>query len=175
MKKNILAFLFAMLMSFGTSAKEDAVNIYDEPRAMPDRQIINESGKKISLDKFKGNFVLLIIWSKNCVPCVKELDNLNNFVNKTKDEHIKVVMLSSDAEWNSPTEQRFFVNKYKGPDLELYLDHDGKLAEDLGVFKSPHTVLINTKGEEIGRIRGSAEWDNDKVIEYIRQLKERHG
>ena len=175
MKKNILVFLMALLISFSLQAKEDSVNIYKIPRAMPKLDIVNEQGQSISLKKFKGNFVLMIVWSKNCTPCVKELDNLNGFVNKTKSDKIKVIMLSSDKEWNSASEQRLFVNKFKGQDLDLYTDRKGQMAEALGIFTSPHTVLINSKGEEIGRIRGSAEWDNDKVIDYIKQIKEKHG
>ena len=49
------------------------------------------------------------------------------------------------------------------------------LAEDLGIFTSPNTVLINRKGEEIGRIRGSIDWDDDDVIEYIYKIKAQHG
>ena len=175
MKKYILAFLSIFIINFSAQAREKAVNIYAVPREMPEREIVNEWGQKVKLSSFKGNFVLLMLWSRNCVPCVKELDNINGFVNKTKDDNIRVVMLSPNTEWKTPEEQRRFVNKFEAPDLELYNDIDGKLAEDLGVFTSPHTVLINTKGEEIGRIRGSAKWDDDKIIDYIKNLKEQNG
>ncbi len=175
MKKYILTFLSFVLFSFSALAHEEAVNIYAVPRDMPKREIVNELGKKIKLSSFKGNFVLLMVWSRNCVPCIKELDNINGFVNKTKDSNIKVIMLSPDNEWKTAEEQRNFVTRFKAPDLELYTDTDGKLTEDLGIFTSPHTVLINTSGQEIGRIRGAAEWDDDKVVEYIRNLKEQHG
>lgn len=173
MKKNILTFLFTFSWCFNLQAAERAVNIYDIARETPQREIINEQGKKVKLQSFKGNFVLLMLWSRNCVPCVKELDNLNGFVNKIKDENIKVVMLSPSKEWNSSAEQRAFVTKFHAPDLDLYTDEDGKLAEDFGVFTSPHTVLIDKNGMEVGRIRGAAEWDDDKVVEYIKNLKEK--
>lgn len=175
MKKYILAFLSIFLLSFSAHADEKAVNIYAIPRDMPQREIVDEWGQKVSLNDFQGNFVLLMIWSRNCVPCVKELDNINGFVNKTQDEDIKVIMLSPSTEWKSSEEQRNFVNKFKAPNLELYTDIDGKLTEDLGIFTSPHTVLINASGKEIGRIRGAAEWDDDKIVEYIKELKEKHG
>ncbi len=173
-KKTVLTFLLAFLMSFEVLAK-DAVNIFEFPREMPNREIISESGKKVKISDFKGDFILLVVWSRHCTPCVRELDDLNGFVNKTKDNGIRVVMLSPDKEWESMAEQRQFLNKFKAPDLEIYNDIDGKLAEDLGIFTSPHTVLINKSGEEIGRIRGSAEWDSDDVIEYIYKIKAQHG
>ncbi len=175
MKKYILTFFMFVLFAFSANAREDAVNIYAVPRDMPQREIINEQGQKVKLSSFKGNFILLMVWSRNCVPCVKELDNINGFVNKTRDDNIKVIMLSPNTEWKTSEEQRNFVNKFNAPDLALYTDIDGKLTEDLGIFTSPHTVLIDASGQEIGRIRGAAEWDDDKVVEYIRNLKEQHG
>lgn len=174
-KKQILSFLLAFLFCFNATARKQGVNIFDIPRKMPEREIVAENGQKIKISDFKGDFVLLMLWSRHCTPCVKELDNINNFVNKTKNDGIRVVMLSLDKEWASIAEERNFLNRFKAHDVEFYNDIDGKLAEDLGVFTSPHTVLINRRGEEIGRIRGTADWDSDDVIEYIYKLKAQHG
>lgn len=84
-------------------------------------------------------------------------------------------MISNNSEWKNTAEQRRFLNKYKAPDLDFYTDNSGQVAADLGIFTSPHTVLINTQGQEIGRIRGSADWSRPAVIKYIRDLKEKHG
>lgn len=175
MKKNILFLLFCCFFSLNCYAKYDAVNIYAHPRNLPQRKIINEQGKKISLKKFKGDFVLVVFWSKNCVPCIKELDNLSNFATKVQNDNIRLVMLSPSNEWDSQEQQRAFVDKFKGQNLDLYWDTDGKLAEDLGVFTTPHTVLVNMKGEEIGRIRGTAKWDDERVIDYIKEIKATNG
>lgn len=174
-KKQILSFLLAFLLSFDVCAKKDAVNIFDFPREMPKREILSETGAKVKISDFKGDFILLVIWSRHCTPCVKELDDLNGFVKKTRNDGIRVMMLSPDEEWASLSEERRFLNKFQAPDLEFYNDIDGKLAEDLGVFTSPHTVLVNKKGEEIGRIRGAANWNSDEVIEYIYKIKAQHG
>lgn len=173
-KKSITVFLLALLFCFSVQAK-DAVNIFEFPRDMPEREIIGETGNKVKMSDFKGDFVLLVLWSRHCMPCVKELDNLNEFVKKTRDNGIRVVMLSPAEEWATAKEQRAFLEKFQAPDLEFYTDKDGKMAEDLGVFTSPHTVLINKKAQEIGRIRGSAKWESDEVIEYIYKLKAQHG
>ena len=84
-------------------------------------------------------------------------------------------MISNNSEWKNVSEQRRFLNKYKAQDLDFYTDNSGQVAADLGIFTSPHTVLINTQGQEIGRIRGSADWSRPAVIKYIRDLKEKHG
>ncbi len=174
-RKYLIIALFTCLFSLPAFGADKHVNIYEIPREMPAREIIGENGNEFKISDFNGDFVMIVMWSRYCAPCLKELDNLNKFVKKTRNNGIRVVMLSPESEWKSMTEQRNFLNNFNAPDLEIYVDHDKKLAEDLGVFTSPHTVLVNTKGEEIGRIRGSAEWDKDAVIEYIYKIKAENG
>lgn len=176
MFKFILSLVFiTLLRTSPAAAYEDAVNIYNKPREVPSHQIIHESGKYYKLSDFKGNFVLALFWSRDCGPCIAELESLNTFYNQTKDESIKLLIISNNSEWKSVEEQRRFLNKYKSPDLDFYVDNGGQVAADFGIFTSPHTVLINTKGQEIGRIRGSADWSKPAVIKYIRKLKEKYG
>ena len=93
------------------------------------------------------------------------------FSKKVADNGIKVVIISPASEWHSLEEQQKFLQKYGAPDLDFYVDKKGDLSADLGIFTSPNTVLINRHGKEIGRIRGSVEWDDDEVIEYIYKIK----
>ena len=61
------------------------------------------------------------------------------------------------------------------PDLETYVDDKSDLAAAFGIFSSPVTVLVSREGKEIGRIRGSADWDSSEVIEYMYKIKAEHG
>ncbi len=176
MFKFILSLVFITLLQTSPALSyEDAVNIYDKPREVPSHQIEYQSGQKFKLSDFKGNFVLAHFWSRDCGPCIAELKTLNAFYNQTQNDNIKLLMISNNSEWKNTAEQRRFLNKYKAPDLDFYTDNSGQVAADLGIFTSPHTVLINTQGQEIGRIRGSADWSRPAVIKYIRDLKEKHG
>ena len=84
---------------------------------------------------------------------------------------IRLILISPADEWFDTNEQWRFLNRYGAPDLEFYVE-DGSLSADFGIFTTPHTVIINTKGQEIGRLRGSETWDKKKVINYIRELKQ---
>lgn len=141
--------------------------------ALPQREMFRfaENGEAYKLNDFKDQFVIANFWSRYCSPCLRELDNLNNFSKKVADNGIKVVIISPASEWHSLEEQQKFLQKYGAPDLDFYVDKKGDLSADLGIFTSPNTVLINRHGKEIGRIRGSVEWDDDEVIEYIYKIK----
>ena len=169
----LMAVLFVSAWGWG---KNDHVNIYDEPRDLPERKMFlhEENGKSFGLDSFKGKFVIAIFWSRYCVPCIQELEKLSVFQQKTKDTNIKVVMISPASEWVSAAEQKRFLKQFQAGDLEYYVDRKGDLSADLGIFTSPNTVLINSKGKEIGRIRGSAEWNKDELVEYIYNIKAKY-
>lgn len=169
----LIAFFFVGAWGWG---RDDHVNIFDEPRELPERKMFlyEETGKSFGLDSFKGNFVIAIFWSRYCAPCIQELSKLSVFQEKTKDTNIKVVIISPASDWVSAAEQKRFLKQFQAGDLEYYVDKKGDLSADLGIFTSPNTVLINSKGKEIGRIRGTAEWDKDELVEYIYNIKAKH-
>ena len=176
LKKYILVMTAVLSLGAWSWRQNDRVNIYDEPRDLPERKMFlhEEQGKSVGLDSFKGQFVVAIFWSRYCAPCIKELSKLSEFQKKTKDTNIKVVMISPASEWVSAAEQKRFLKKFEAGDLDYYVDKKGDLSADLGIFTSPNTVFVNSKGKEIGRIRGSAEWDKDEMVEYVYNIKAKH-
>lgn len=171
----IKKYAFIGLVLFGLCGwgKASPVNIFDEPQDLPDRKIFHreEQGKAAKLSEFDGNFVIAIFWSRYCTPCIQELEKISAFQKKVKDTNIKVVMISPASEWISDVEQQNFLDRFHAGDLDFYVDRKGDLSADLGIFTSPNTVLVNTKGQEIGRIRGAVEWDKDAMVEYIYNIK----
>ena len=164
--------LMALLTANSALASTDGVNLYDEPRDLPQKPLIRQDGSQVNLSKdFKDNLVLAMFWSRHCMPCVQELDDIKAFDKRVKDNGVRVVLISPSQEWQTPEEQQEFLNKYGADEMDFYTDERGNMAAALGIFTSPNTVLINKSGQEIGRIRGAADWDSDAVVEYIYKLK----
>lgn len=174
MQKKLFLFLIIFCFNIPLSASAN-VNIYPVPRTVPNKSILHESGKRYKLSDFKGEFLVVVFWSKKCSVCIKELDDLNGFYNAVKSKGVKLIVVSPSGEWKNMAQTKDFLVKRKAPDLEVYWDEGGELASGLGIFALPHNVLINKKGEEIGRIRGGADWDDGKVIKFIYELKNKHG
>lgn len=170
MTKRIILILFLLFLTTPAFAKK-GVNIFSYPREAPKEKIFDQYGKSITLKEFSGDFLIVSFWSKKCIPCIREIDEINEFIKKTKGTGIKLITVSPEKEWASPEEQRFFLKKYGGHDIEFYSDRKSALANSFGIFSSPHAVLINSDSMEIGRIRGSVDWNDEDVIEYIYKLK----
>ncbi len=169
MIKKLVILIFVCFVF--VSKAESKVNIFSYPREVPDTPVYNRYGKSFNLKDFAGDFLIVVFWSKTCIPCLRELDDLNMFVKKTSNTGIKLIMVSAENEWVTDTEQQSFLRKYKAENLDYYVDRKSKLAADFGIFTSPHVVLINSQSMEIGRIRGSVDWDDDDVISYIYKIK----
>ena len=164
-----------LLIFFTTNAfAKKGVNIFTYPRDVPNAKIFNQYGQSFNLKDFAGDFLIVIFWSKTCVPCIREIADINEFIKKTKGTGIKLITVSSEKEWISPEEHKAFLKKYGGKDIEFYSDRKSALANSFGIFTSPHTVLISPDSMEIGRIRGSVDWDDSDVIEYIYKLKSKY-
>lgn len=105
-----IALAVFVLGGWGGLFKPDPVNIYAEPRALPQREMFRfaENGEAYKLNDFKDQFVIANFWSRYCSPCLRELDNLNNFSKKVADNGIKVVIISPASEWHSLEEQQKF-------------------------------------------------------------------
>jgi len=173
MMKKFLSVLF--LVFFATNAwAKSGVNIFAYPRKVPESSIYNQYGKSFKLEDFQGNFLLVIFWSKTCIPCLREMEDLSKFAKKVAGNNIQVLLVSPAEDWETAEEQRAFLRRYKGEDLDFYVDRKNALAADFGIFTSPHTVLVNADSMEIGRIRGSVDWDDEDVIEYIYKIKAQH-
>ena len=167
--------IFGCLLTTAAAA-QPGVNIYDTPRNVPSKQVFAETGKRVKMDDFQGKFVLAVFWSRHCVPCLAEMKALQKFVDRTKNDGIKVILISPKEEWQGGfPEQKRFLARLGAPEIEPYDDNKSDLAAAFGIFSSPVTVFISRNGKEIGRIRGSARWDHPEVIEYIYKIKAEHG
>lgn len=166
----ILVILFLACFVSTAQAKQ-GVNIFAYPRNVPEQTIFNRYGKSIKLKDFAGDFLIIVFWSKTCIPCLRELKDLSGFVNKTANNGIKLILVSPEEEWETEEEQLAILKRYNAENLDYYVDRKSKLASAFGIFTSPHTVLVNKESMEIGRIRGAADWDDDDVINYIYKIK----
>lgn len=173
MFKKILFVLALMIFPLFARA-EKGVNLFAYSREISDTNLYNRYGKAVRLRDFSGDFLIVVFWSRTCIPCLRELDDLNEFVKKTAGNGIKVILVSPENEWIDGDEQKAFLKRYGGQNLDFYVDRKEKLAFEFGIFTSPHTVLINANSMEIGRIRGAVDWDDKNVIEYMYRIKAQH-
>ncbi len=142
--------------------------LLDEPRALPDIEFFDESKNPVSLKKWLGKVVVLNIWATWCAPCRIEMPTLDRLQEKLGSDQFEVVALSID-EAGVGVVRKFFdeINIEK---LDIYIDSTYKSANQLQVLALPATILIDPKGQELGRLVGPAEWDTPEMISFFESI-----
>lgn len=138
-----------------------------KPQPAPLQPFKDANGNAITLADFRGTGIVLNFWATWCAPCVAEMPALDRLDAELADEGIRVVAVSEDRkpEEMSPP---FYV-EHGLTSLGQYGDEKMQLARAAKVGGLPTTLLINRNGDEVASVLGAAEWDDPKVVDFLRQ------
>lgn len=160
-----------IMVTMFCSSVQAKLNIFPQPRYVPELNFYGDSGKAYKLKDFKDDLLMAVVWSRRCGPCLADLKPLSEFARATKDEGIHVILISPAEEWKSVDEKRLFLKRFGAEDLISYSDKKSAFVNGMGIMVTPKALLINRDGLEVGQITGAVPWDNPKAIKYIVDLK----
>lgn len=128
--KNITEFMYL----------EGKVNVGDP---MADGDLYDPEGNLHHLSEFKGKYILLDFWGRNCVPCIQSIPELEEIAEIYKGKLV-VVSISRDEEkiWKEFIAEKKMTGYQWN---ELRSSHTG-LAARYKVVGVPHYVLISPQG-----------------------------
>ncbi|MDA0764473.1 MAG: TlpA disulfide reductase family protein [Proteobacteria bacterium] len=169
-KKYISMFIFIWIIS-GNALANDVLKKTDLNSKFPIIKIINNQGKPFTL-KFnnfsKKNGYVINFWATWCVPCKKELPDLNLLHLKLKQHKIDVITVSIDNK--RIEEQMIFLSNNGASDLLSFFDKKMALYKALNLRGIPTTVLVDRNGYIISKHEGILEWGKPRVISNILNL-----
>jgi thiol-disulfide isomerase/thioredoxin len=156
----------ALAAGVGAVAQETPMPLHGAPRSVPNVSFIDEGGRKLTLEDFRGRTVLLNLWATWCVPCVEEMPTLDALQRALGGPGFEVVALSIDRAGVEAI--RAFYEKLGLGFLAIYNDPSSRasIATDAGGL--PTTLLIDGEGRELGRLVGPAQWDAPEMAEFLR-------
>jgi len=140
--------------------------IHENPKDLPNLEIINKKGNKIIFNDFSSKLTLINFWATWCAPCKKELPKLDSLNRQIKESQLKIILINiENIKYNKI--QTFF-NDLKIVNLDSYFDNKLRLAKELQLRGLPITIIINSKGKEIGRIIGDLDFTDQRVVSWIK-------
>lgn len=161
MKKITRLFLLAGLLAVtGAHAQEN----------FPAVAIKNLAGKEMNFSKLVSGDTAVIVsfWATWCVPCVMELDNINDvYADWQKEKPFKLMAVSID---DARTSQRVkpFV-KGKGWAFDVYTDVNNDLKRALNITDVPY-VLIIKNNRVVYQHTGYVAGNEDELLQKIKNL-----
>ncbi|MGH6880204.1 TlpA family protein disulfide reductase [Hypericibacter sp.] len=163
-----LVILLAALMPARAAEPPQNFVLYDAARPLPEIRFEDAEAKPLSLTDFRGKVVLLNIWATWCGPCRKEMPTLDRLQAKLGGADFEVVALSIDE--GGPDVVRKFYAEIGIRQLPIYMHPSGATPQALGVVGIPTTLLIDRRGQELGRLVGPAEWDAPEMISLLESV-----
>ncbi|HEX4569941.1 MAG TPA: TlpA disulfide reductase family protein [Dongiaceae bacterium] len=142
--------------------------LHEAPKPVIDLSFQDEAGKPRYLADFHGKLVVLNLWATWCIPCRAEMPTLDRLQGRLGGPKFEVVALSIDRAGMKAVDP--FFRQAGITHIARYLDTGGEAAGHLGVLGLPSTLLIDPKGQELGRLVGPAEWDSAEMVAFLRKL-----
>lgn len=145
----------------------------DKPLPAPPTPVVSKDEGPITLDRFQGKFIVLNFWATWCGPCIRELPSLNRLNAQFAGDDFAVVLISQDRGGFKQTDR--FLKKLKVDIADNFIDEKLKFSRAIAVRSLPTTIFLGPDGKEIGRLVGSAEWDEPEAVALIDYYRKHTG
>ncbi len=156
----IIGLLLVLLSATATAETDKAVRATNF-------SLQSLNGKNISLDHYKGKYLLVNFWATWCGPCKVEMPSLEALYQRFKSDKFDVLAISNDMFGATVVEP--YV---KAHDLSFtfLLDQQLKVSYQYGVVSLPTTFLIDPQGNIIGAMHGAEDWTEPGTLQYFENL-----
>ena len=163
--------LLAVFLMAGvwTTALADLPLMMEEPkRALPaqDFHTITPDKTPVKLSDYKGQVVFLNFWATWCPPCLKEMPAMERLFLQMKGKPF--VMLAVNQGESLEVVRAFL--KRRGFTFPVVMDESGDIGASYNANALPLTYIIDRKGLIVGRARGSREWDQQEMVNWLLAL-----
>ena len=157
--KNFI-FLSVFLLSFAGFSQ----------KILPDVNLKTFEGKKVSVTELTSNdkIAILSLWATWCVPCIKELDAINELYDQWKAEVDFEVYAISVDDSRSINRAKALVNG-KGWEHNILLDTNQNLKRALGVSAIPETIIVKNN-EILYQHTGYRNGDEYELFDKLKKL-----
>jgi len=177
------ALLYATLASGANAAGlDDATRSQIDALRQGDmRKLVLSDGRDLSAAGFTdadgtpqtladstGKVRIVNFWATWCGPCRAEKPTLDALNADLQGPGFEVLAIATGRNSNAAIKRFNAENGIES--LATYLDPDGAMARELGVFGLPVSILINGEGTEIGRLTGGTDWSSESARAIVEAL-----
>lgn len=135
------------------------------PIAVPPFVFKDAHGQTVTVQDFRGRYVLLNIWATWCAPCVEEMPSLNRLQAHFPVSKLQIVALNEDHD--GAVLARAFYTQHSLRYLDVFVDEAGRAPALFSLHGLPTTFLIDPRGNVIGMAEGNVEWDTPDSIAFL--------
>lgn len=120
-------------------------------------------GKSRRFSEFHGKPLIINVWASWCGPCREEMASLDRLARRYGGKKFNVLGISTDDDSNAAAT----YIKQAGVSFETFIDSNVILENMLGANTIPLTLLVDSHGRVLRKVRGSHEWDSPEFLTLI--------
>ena len=132
--------------------------------------MLDQTGKKVSLEDLKGKVVFINFWATWCGPCIAEMPSIQKLYDQFKDND-EVVFVILEAEGNKPKATKF-MEKRKLSWPVYYPASD--FPEEFFRGSLPTTVTLDKQGNIAHKTEGMADYSGQDIVDFLNQVIAMH-
>jgi len=165
---NLVFFIYLISFSGSYSIEQPDIKnliIHKEKKKIENAEFFDSKNKKVSLNDYKSNIVIINFWATWCAPCKEEMPHLNQLKSKSKFNNIEIIPINiADEELKKSKEffEELNINK-----LEIFYGSSIELAKKFKLRGIPTTVIIDKEGYELARIIGFIDFENKSFLDWL--------
>lgn len=125
----------------------------------------------LSLDRFKGQIILVNFWATWCAPCEREMPSLGALQTALGGDAFQIIAVSVDDD-EDRAYARTQLSRWTGGTLDFYHTSEYALTYAVGIRGFPTTILYGADGAEIARFAGELDWSSLEAVGFIRAVIE---
>lgn len=166
----ILAGIFGLLSYFvairgPVTAPSTDIGAVSRGLMAPGFELPDLAGRKVSLEDFRGQFVLINFWATWCQPCLEEMPSLQALHERFRDR--KLVVLAVNLNETSADLQDYLAKA--GITFPILLDGQA-VATRYGTEKVPESYLVDHRGIVLNKIIGAQDWTKPEALAEFDRL-----
>ena len=174
----LIIFIFLITNSFSSEVsnmknivinkvpkKYDHITFLDIKNKTNYYKIFGDKNRILNLNDYKGNLILVNFWATWCVPCKDEMPSLDLLQVHEDLSNLKIFPINVGKD--SIKNIEIFFKDLKIQNLSIYFDSPITLAKKFKLRGIPTSILFNKNGEEIARIIGLINFEDEIFINWL--------
>ena len=169
--KLLIIIVYFLTISFSYAVeKPDIKNLILIEELKNYKEVIfkDENQKKLNLEDYKGNLVILNFWATWCAPCREEIPSLDVLQSDNRLYNLKIFPINIGQE--DLLKSKNFFKKLNIKNLNIYFDPSISLAKKFKLRGVPTSIIFNKKGEEFARVVGLIDFNDERFIKWLQNF-----
>ena len=127
---------------------------------------LQDSDRRVNLNQFRGQVLVLNFWATWCAPCLEELPSLMSMQDRLRGRGVIVLGVSIDVDQDAY--HRFL--KQRAVNFLTVRDPEQKVAAMYGTSGWPETYIIDRQGVMRRKFIGAVDWNSQEVVQFLSKL-----